>query len=78
MSSCFLSSGDSENGLVVGSEQAIWLAEAVGTGSDAAVDDVGNWRETSVLVQIQSVRTRPRLGVEDETHTNEVCLVVRV
>ena len=33
---------------VIGDEQAIWLAAVVGMRSDAAVDGVGNWRETSV------------------------------
>ena len=42
MSSCFLSGGDSENGVVVGGEQGIWLADVLGVRSDAAVYDVGN------------------------------------
>ena len=65
LSNCFLSGGDSENGVVVACEQAIWLADVLGVRSDPAVYDVGKQRER------ESVRTRPRLGVEDETHTAE-------
>ena len=52
--------GEWENGLVIGGEQAIWLADVLGMRSDAVVDDVGNWREASVSAQ--SLRTASRKG----------------